>query len=280
MYNFISTFEELNKLYEEAPKVVSKVKKHEEAKEPVEEACIKEELLETTPTVKLYTKQEAEKIIQADEKLLAEYNELLPDYEEGMLDNSFKYGNFFNLIEDESKVVIQWLKSETESAEIIVDSLETALVAIRDIEAAQGNVYGSSLWIDEELTEAANDEEIEIVDDEAPVEELAEEEPVADEPRQVIMECSKCGALVIKDEADVVADEESDLVNIEDECQYCEEAEGYKIIGSVMPYGNEESVEEPVVDEEPVEEAIEDEVVEEGLLDIKTPATIAADILN
>ena len=94
------------------------------------------------------------------------------------------------------------------------------------------------------------------------------------------MECSKCGALVIQDEADVVADEESDLVNIEDECQYCEEAEGYKIIGSVMPYGNEESVEEPVVDEEPVEEAIEDEVVEEGLLDIKTPATIAADILN
>lgn len=172
MYNFISTFDELNKLYEEAPKVVSKVKKHEEAKEPIEEACAKEE-----------------------------------------------------------------------------------------------------------LTEAADNEEIEIVDDEAPVEEIAEEEPVgADEPRQVIMECSKCGALVIKDEADVVADEESDLVNIEDECQYCEEAEGYKIIGSVMPF--EESVEEPVVEEEPVEEAIEDEVVEEGLLDIKTPATIAADILN
>ena len=117
----------------------------------------------------------------------------------------------------------------------------------------------------EELTEAAEDEEIEIVDDEAPVEEPVEE----DEPRQVICECDKCGALVIKDEADIVVDEETDLVNVEEECQFCEEAKGYKIIGVVAPYEAAEA-EEPVEDEL----AEEDDVIDEGLnegADIKDP---------
>jgi hypothetical protein len=96
----------------------------------------------------------------------------------------------------------------------------------------------------DKLTEA-EDAEIEIVDD---------------EPRQIICECDKCGALVIKAEADIVADEESGLVNIEDECQFCEEAKGFKIIGVVAPY---EAVEEEIFDEsdeapeEPIEEAFE-----------------------
>lgn len=89
----------------------------------------------------------------------------------------------------------------------------------------------------EELTEAAEDEEIEIVDDEMPEEpEAAKEQTEDEEPRQVIIECSKCGALVIKSEADIVVDEESDLVNVEDKCDFCEETEGYKIVGIVMPY--------------------------------------------
>jgi len=98
----------------------------------------------------------------------------------------------------------------------------------------------------EKLTEA----------DEAPIEEPVVEE----EPRQVICECDKCGALIIKDEADIVVDEETDLVNVEDECQFCEEAKGYKIIGVMVPY---EAVEEETFDEsdeapeEPIEEAFE-----------------------
>ena len=97
-----------------------------------------------------------------------------------------------------------------------------------------------------DLAEAAEDEEIEIVDDEAVEEVPADDEPledefVEDEPRRVIVECSKCGALVIKDEADVVVDEESDLVNVEDECEYCEEANGYSIVGVVAPYEPEDA---------------------------------------
>jgi len=105
------------------------------------------------------------------------------------------------------------------------------------------------------LEEATNEEETETVNDEAPVEEVSEEEPAgeiefAEEPvepiaRQLILECSKCGAIIIKDEADVVIDEESDLVNIEEECPFCEETEGYKIIGVVAPY---EAIEEDSVE--------------------------------
>jgi hypothetical protein len=106
----------------------------------------------------------------------------------------------------------------------------------------------------EELTEAADEE---VFEDEVPVEEVPVEEPVVeDEPRQVICECDKCGALVIKDEADIVVDEESDLVNVEDECKFCEEAKGFKIVGVVAPY--------EVAEEVPAESEVE-EVVDEAL---------------
>lgn len=105
---------------------------------------------------------------------------------------------------------------------------------------------------EEELVEAAEDEEIEIVEDEAPVEEAPVEEPIVEEePKQVICECSKCGALVIKEEAEVKAGEETDLVNVEDECEYCEEAEGYKIIGVVAPYEAVEVIEEGLFSKKP-----------------------------
>lgn len=112
----------------------------------------------------------------------------------------------------------------------------------------------------EELAEAADEDVIEddFADEEGiPAEEAPAEEPVAeDEPRQVICECDKCGALVIKDEADIVVDEETDLVNVEDECQFCEEANGFKIVGVVVPYeAAAEAIEEPV-EEEPVEESL------------------------
>lgn len=101
------------------------------------------------------------------------------------------------------------------------------------------------------MQEDFDDEEIEIVDDEVSV-----EEPVAEEPRQLICECDKCGALVVKDEADIVVDEESDLVNVEDECQFCEEAKGFKIIGTMIPYEVAEEVSVEEVSEEPVEESL------------------------
>jgi hypothetical protein len=77
------------------------------------------------------------------------------------------------------------------------------------------------------------------------------------EPKQLILECSKCGALVIKDESDIELDEEADLVNVNDECAFCEEAAGYTIVGAVAPY---EVVE--VEDDEETEEGLD-----EGIFD-------------
>ena len=124
------------------------------------------------------------------------------------------------------------------------------------------------------LTEAAEDEEIEIVDDETPIEDMPVEEPVdEDEPRQLILECDKCGALVIKSEADVVADEESELVNVEDECTFCEEAAGYKIVGVMLPYeATEESADAEVAAD--VEEPVDEEELDE-FLDVKPSVSLS-----
>ena len=116
----------------------------------------------------------------------------------------------------------------------------------------------------EELTESA-EEEIEIVDDELPAEEAPVEEPTEDEePKQVVLECSKCGALMIKDEADIVVNEESGLANVEDKCAFCEETEGYKTIGTLLPYGDPEDG-EPVANFEAneVDATIEEPSTEE-----------------
>jgi hypothetical protein len=104
------------------------------------------------------------------------------------------------------------------------------------------------------LTEEAEDDEVvDIVDDEAPV----EEEPIEEEPvtRQLALECTNCGAITIRDEADVKVDEETGLANIEEPCEFCEEAEGRKIVGVVAPY---EAAEEAEVVEEELEEGIFD----------------------
>ena len=133
--------------------------------------------------------------------------------------------------------------------------------------------------VKEELTEAAEDEEIEIVDDEAPIDEVPVEEPVEEaEPKQIVLECTKCGALVVKDEADVVTDEESGLVNVEDKCAFCEETEGYKIIGTMIPYEDVEVEETEVSEVEDTESADEGEEVFNEAVEIDTepsPSTAA-----
>lgn len=108
-----------------------------------------------------------------------------------------------------------------------------------------------------ELSEATDEPEISVEDEEIEI--------VEDEPRQVIIECSKCGALVIKDEADIIVDEKTDLVNVEDTCAFCEESEGYKIIGVVAPYEVAETENEP--DAEEIAEELPEEDEDEDFLD-------------
>jgi predicted DNA binding CopG/RHH family protein len=71
-------------------------------------------------------------------------------------------------------------------------------------------------------------------------------EIVEDEAKQVVLECKKCGALVVIDEADLKNSEDSDLVNIDDECKFCSEKEGYSVIGTLVPYETEEAETEEI----------------------------------
>lgn len=107
-----------------------------------------------------------------------------------------------------------------------------------------------------EAKEALNEgaEEDEAVDvEEAPADDAAEDadaEAEEEEPKKLVLECSKCGAIVCKDEAEVTVDEETDLANVEEACGACEEAAGYKILGELHPYEAAESVEEALETED------------------------------
>ena len=151
-------------------------------------------------------------------------------------------------------------ENQREAAKAAHDKYQKALAARP---SRSQNIIKYKDDMDESLNEAADEEEIEIVDDEMTTEDIPVEEEPVEEARQLIIECSKCGGLVIKDEADVVVDEESDFVNVDDECEYCEEKAGYKIVGVVAPY---EAAEIEVTDEveahEEAEEVAEEEVVD------------------
>jgi hypothetical protein len=88
----------------------------------------------------MYTKDEALEIIAANPELDADYRELKPYYDRGRLDHSSETDsvscNFFNLIEDPTKVVIQYCYEyeDYEAHELIADSLEQAIVIIRDLD--------------------------------------------------------------------------------------------------------------------------------------------------
>lgn len=81
------------------------------------------------------------------------------------------------------------------------------------------------------------------------VTETEEAEPEADEPKKIALECSKCGAIVIKEETDLVIDEKTDLVNVDEACTFCGETAGFTIMGVITPYEVVEEVTEEVTEE-------------------------------
>lgn len=123
--------------------------------------------------------------------------------------------------------------------------------------------------------EAEAEIDIEIENDE-------EATPAEDAPEvtQTVIECAKCGGVIVVPKADVAYDEDADLVNVGKPCQYCEAKDGFKVLGGLVPMAVEEAEEEP---EEPVEESIinmgndemsdgDDSITE--LFDINAPAKI------
>ena len=225
--NFNSVFEELNKLYED-----------------------KESLTEATIYMTKAKMAQLDKAVEDAQKEVAKYNipmkrnsagESEPDFEavpenqrEAAKAAHDKYQKALAARPSRSQNIIKYTDEMDESCATKQGNVKEGVLGTA-LAAGAGALVGSALGGG--LGEAVED------DMEEPVEEASTEEPEEVEVRQLILECSKCGAIVIKDEADIVIDEESDLVNVEDECEYCEEKEGYKIIGVVAPY---EAVEEVV----------------------------------
>lgn len=53
---------------------------------------------------------------------------------------------------------------------------------------------------------------------------------------KVIISCKICHDMQYEDPQDIVIDEESDYVNVGEECPSCSSVDGYKIVGQVAPY--------------------------------------------
>lgn len=169
--------------------------------------------------------------------------------------------SFISTFEELSKLY-ESVEPEVKEEEVVEESTEEELTeAVEEVDEADG--------------EAEEDETDEVVELEA------EEEQ--EEPKQLILECSNCGGLVIKAEADVAIDDESDLANVDEACQYCEETAGYKVLGAVIPYEPNEALEEGIFDRKPSakQEELIDEFKNKAEKITKKPLnSVASDLTN
>lgn len=247
--NFISTFDELNKLYESAPEVVNK---------KVNDLCA---VMLDGQQIYTGTRQECNDFVKnRSNTAVAKHKkfEIVQGAEVPVIKEASTKKVVYKKVNDLYAVMLDgqqiYAGTRQECNDFVKQRSNTAVAKYKKFEIVQGAEVPviQEACTKKAFTEAVEDEEIETGDDESATEEIPAEEPITEEePRQVICECDKCGALVIKDEADIVVDEKTDLVNVEEECQFCEEAKGFKIIGVVAPYEATEKVpaEEPVIEE-------------------------------
>lgn len=85
-----------------------------------------------------------------------------------------------------------------------------------------------------------------IIDDEAETEEDIKDSYVG----KVILDCNVCHSLIYKNPDEVIIDDESETANIDEECPFCYSVDGFKIIGQVKPFNQEEAEEEKDSDDE------------------------------
>ncbi len=81
----------------------------------------------------------------------------------------------------------------------------------------------------------------------------------------VICQCCVCKQLIYKKPEDIVIDEETQNVNVGEECPHCYNTRGFKVIGQVEPYFDKDEVKVTVDDDEVAVEEDETEEVTESL---------------
>ena len=83
---------------------------------------------------------------------------------------------------------------------------------------------------------------------------------------KIIIDCHVCHSHIFKNKEDITITEDGD-VNIDEQCPYCGEQEGFIVVGEITKYpnNNEETEPEEAVEKAPIEEPVEEtSVVEES----------------
>lgn len=82
---------------------------------------------------------------------------------------------------------------------------------------------------------------------------------------KVVLQCSCCNTKIYKDPIDVIIDDELELANVEEECPVCSKALGWKVIGKIEPFDENqfEDNEEVEITDAEIEEALHETLKED-----------------
>ena len=159
-------------------------------------------------------------------------------------------------------------------------SLDYINEAFRSLESLNEDIFSADRDGINELSDFMSSdvddkEKISIIDMDAETEDDLQDSYVG----KIICDCNVCHSHVFKDKDQITIDEDG-VVDIEDDCPYCGEHNGFVIIGEITEFNpnakeevaeetteNEEATEEPAeeADNEPAEEVDEEEVLDESL---------------
>lgn len=93
---------------------------------------------------------------------------------------------------------------------------------------------------------------------------------------EIVISCDTCKSLIYKQPDEIVADPNSDLVNIDEECPLCQSMNGFELVGKIAPVTSEDDLEEIENQEElsekeeseeatVIEDEKQDDIIEESL---------------
>lgn len=153
------------------------------------------------------------------------------------------------------------------------NSLFEAFQALETLNEEVFNVTDDGIAKLKEFEDGDSMEEVETI-----IDPLAEtdEDLQASYIGKAILNCIICQSKIYKDPSEITLSEDDSLVNVGEECPYCQSPDGFKVIGQVAEYNPAESEEttdeitDVKIDEEPVEieeteEIADDEIIEESV---------------
>ena len=141
-------------------------------------------------------------------------------------------------------------------------SLDYINEAFRSLESLNEDIFsvdhdGINELSDFMSSDVDDEEKISIIDMDAETEEDLQDSYVG----KIICDCNVCHSHVFKDKDQITIDDDG-VVDIEDDCPYCGEHNGFVIIGEITEFNPNAETEEEV-EETPAEEPAEEEVTEE-----------------